>query len=73
MKAAVLQGVKKIEVLDWQKPFPSPREVLVKVKSCGICGTDQHIYHGHPGSAEGILRLFWDMSWLEKLWKLAQR
>jgi 2-desacetyl-2-hydroxyethyl bacteriochlorophyllide A dehydrogenase len=21
------------------------------VKSCGICGTDQHIYHGHPGSA----------------------
>jgi L-iditol 2-dehydrogenase len=52
MKAAVLQGVKNLEVLNWQKPSPSPREVLVKVKSCGICGTDQHIYHGHPGSAE---------------------
>jgi L-iditol 2-dehydrogenase len=52
MKAAVLQGVKNLEVLNWQTPSPSPREVLVKVKSCGICGTDQHIYHGHPGSAE---------------------
>ncbi|MFT9600554.1 zinc-dependent alcohol dehydrogenase family protein [Mesobacillus sp.] len=52
MKAAVLQGVKNLEVLDWKTPSPSPREVLVKVKSCGICGTDQHIYHGHPGSAE---------------------
>lgn len=27
-------------------------EVRIRVKSCGICGTDQHIYHGHPGSAE---------------------
>jgi L-iditol 2-dehydrogenase len=52
MKAAVLQGVKNLEVLNWQKPSPSSREVLVKVKSCGICSTDQHIYHGHPGSAE---------------------
>jgi L-iditol 2-dehydrogenase len=52
MKAAVLQGVKKLDVLDRQIPSPSPREVLVKVKGCGICGTDQHIYHGHPGSAE---------------------
>ena len=27
-------------------------EVLVKNKACGICGTDIHIYHGEPGSAE---------------------
>lgn len=52
MKAAVLQGVKNLDVLDRKIPSPSPREVLIKVKSCGICGTDQHIYHGHPGSAE---------------------
>lgn len=52
MKAAILQGVKNLEVMDWQKPSLSPREVLVRVKSCGICGTDQHIYHGHPGSAD---------------------
>ncbi|WML46782.1 zinc-dependent alcohol dehydrogenase family protein [Neobacillus sp. PS3-34] len=52
MKAAVLQGTKQMEVLDWQYPIASSQEVIVKVKSCGICGTDQHIYHGHPGSAE---------------------
>lgn len=52
MKAAVLQETKQIEVMDWKNPSPSPDEVIVKVKSCGICGTDQHIYHGHPGSAE---------------------
>jgi L-iditol 2-dehydrogenase len=52
MKAAVLHGTKQIEVMDWHYRSPSTREVIVKVKSCGICGTDQHIYHGHPGSAE---------------------
>lgn len=29
----------------------SPQEVLVKVMSCGICGTDVHIFHGEEGSA----------------------
>lgn len=52
MKAAVLQGTKQLKVLEWAYPSPSSKEVIVKVKSCGICGTDQHIYHGHPGSAE---------------------
>ncbi|WP_419881528.1 zinc-dependent alcohol dehydrogenase family protein [Peribacillus sp. B-H-3] len=52
MKAAVLQGIKQIEVQEWQYPAPSSQKVIIKVKSCGICGTDQHIYHGHPGSAE---------------------
>lgn len=51
MKAAVLQGTKQIEVVELNMDSLSPNEVLVKVKSCGICGTDQHIYHGHPGSA----------------------
>jgi L-iditol 2-dehydrogenase len=52
MKAAVFKGKKQIEVLDWDYRSPLGKEVIVKVKSCGICGTDQHIYHGHPGSAE---------------------
>ena len=26
-------------------------EVLVKNYSCGVCGTDVHIYHGEEGSA----------------------
>jgi L-iditol 2-dehydrogenase len=52
MKAAVLQGIKQMEVMDWKTQPPASHEVVVRVKSCGICGTDQHIYHGHPGSAE---------------------
>ena len=35
-------------------PFPAGKEVLVKVMSCGICGTDVHIYHGEPGSAKVV-------------------
>ena len=52
MKAAVLKGIKQMDMIDWRFPSPLPDEVIVKVRSCGICGTDQHIYHGHPGSAE---------------------
>jgi L-iditol 2-dehydrogenase len=52
MKAAVLKGTHNIELIQWQVGKPAPDEVKIAVKSCGICGTDQHIYHGHPGSAE---------------------
>ena len=52
MKAAVLKGIQNIEVTESPKPNPTPYEVVVKVKACGICGTDHHIYHGKPGSAK---------------------
>ncbi|TDF97471.1 zinc-dependent alcohol dehydrogenase family protein [Paenibacillus piri] len=51
MKAAVLKGTHRIEVGEWETKPLSQDEVKIRVKSCGICGTDQHIYHGHPGSA----------------------
>jgi len=51
MKAAVLKGTHQIEVLDWKTTGLKPDELRIQVKSCGICGTDQHIYHGNPGSA----------------------
>lgn len=41
----------KFEIRDMQMRTLKPDEVLVKVKSCGICGTDVHIYHGGVGSA----------------------
>jgi 2-desacetyl-2-hydroxyethyl bacteriochlorophyllide A dehydrogenase len=52
MKAAVFQGNKHIEFTDWKVPAVGPNEVKLRVRGCGICGTDQHIYHGFPGSAE---------------------
>lgn len=51
MKAAVLErpGVIKIEELD--KPSPGPGEILVRVKSVGVCGSDIHYYrHGRIGA-----------------------
>ncbi|WP_188993062.1 zinc-dependent alcohol dehydrogenase family protein [Paenibacillus nasutitermitis] len=51
MKAAVLKAPHQIEILEWESARLKPNEVRIQVKSCGICGTDQHIYQGHPGSA----------------------
>jgi (R,R)-butanediol dehydrogenase/meso-butanediol dehydrogenase/diacetyl reductase len=47
MKAAVYRGVKDIRVEEVREPKPGPGEVKVKVKYCGICGSDLHEYqHG---------------------------
>jgi len=49
MKAAVYTGVKKIEFQERPMLKAGPGEVVIKIKYCGICGTDVHIYF------EGIL------------------
>jgi 2-desacetyl-2-hydroxyethyl bacteriochlorophyllide A dehydrogenase len=47
MKAAVLEAVKKITVrTDVAEPTLGPKDVLVRSKACGICGTDVHIWEG---------------------------
>jgi D-arabinitol dehydrogenase (NADP+) len=47
MKAAVLEAVKKITIRkDVPEPTMGPRDVLVRAKACGICGTDVHIWEG---------------------------
>jgi L-iditol 2-dehydrogenase len=51
MQAAIWKGKHQMSVLEWKMNELLPNEVRVQVKSCGICGTDQHIYHGYPGSA----------------------
>ncbi|MFC5700714.1 zinc-dependent alcohol dehydrogenase family protein [Cohnella faecalis] len=52
MKAVVLKGVKQMETLDVPVHELQADEVMIEVICCGICGTDQHIYHGNPGSAQ---------------------
>jgi L-iditol 2-dehydrogenase len=37
-----------LEVLDMPMPVIRPNEVLVKIKACGICGTDLGIYEWRP-------------------------
>jgi len=47
MKAAVYHGVKDIRVEEVPEPKPGSGEIKVKVKYCGICGSDLHEYqHG---------------------------
>ena len=46
MRAAFIAGKEKIEVRDTEVPSPDAGEVLVRVRACGICGSDLHFYHG---------------------------
>jgi threonine dehydrogenase-like Zn-dependent dehydrogenase len=44
MKAAVYEAVRTIRFVDRPVPKAGPGEAVVKIKLCGICGTDVHIY-----------------------------
>jgi (R,R)-butanediol dehydrogenase/meso-butanediol dehydrogenase/diacetyl reductase/L-iditol 2-dehydrogenase len=46
MLAAFSGGKEKIEVREAPVPAPGPGEVLLRVRVCGICGSDLHVYRG---------------------------
>jgi L-iditol 2-dehydrogenase len=48
--AAVLHGVHDLRIESRPMPSPGPHEVVVEVRSVGICGSDVHYYeHGRIG------------------------
>ena len=47
MRACVLYDVARMEVRDVPRPPAGRRDVVVRVKSVGLCGTDIHIFAGH--------------------------
>jgi L-iditol 2-dehydrogenase len=50
MRVSVLRGVGKVDVEERPVPEPGPGEVLVKIGSVGVCGSDVHYYeHGRIG------------------------
>jgi L-iditol 2-dehydrogenase len=50
MRASVLRGVGDVAVEERPVPRPGPGEVLVRVGSVGVCGSDVHYYeHGRIG------------------------
>jgi D-arabinitol dehydrogenase (NADP+) len=49
VKAAYYEAVHEIDVREAPDPEPGPEDVLIRVHSCGICGTDQHIFDGDVG------------------------
>jgi alcohol dehydrogenase len=53
MRAAVLEGERKVSVADVPDPqLPGPDGVIVRVGRTAICGSDLHLYHA-PGGFEG--------------------
>ena len=56
-KAAVFNGTNKLEIIDKEFHPLGPTDVLIKVDSATICGTDLHILHGtfkaNPGTVIG--------------------
>jgi len=48
MRKANYHGIRDIRVEDVVNPDPGPGEVRVKIKYCGICGSDVHEYRHGP-------------------------
>lgn len=49
MKALVLDEYKQLNYRDFPNPEIEPNEVLIRVKACGICGSDVHGMDGSTG------------------------
>ncbi|WP_406333405.1 zinc-binding dehydrogenase [Streptomyces sp. NBC_00203] len=59
MKSVQTGPVGKIDVVHVERPVPGPKDVLMRIRACGICGTDVTFLHmgGMPsrGAAGGEL------------------
>src|SRR4051794_15506075 len=49
MKALLLKQYKEFELVDFPTPEIGADDVLVRVKACGICGSDVHGFDGSTG------------------------
>lgn len=63
MKKAVYHGIRDVRVEEVEETKPGPKEAKIKIKYCGICGSDLHEYQhglfpqspfGHEGCGEII-------------------
>jgi len=49
MKALVLSEYKKLDLVQMPEPRPADDELLIRIRACGICGSDVHGYDGSTG------------------------
>jgi L-iditol 2-dehydrogenase len=49
MNALILKNYKELELVGMPRPEVGPDDVLVRVKACGICGSDVHGFDGSTG------------------------
>ena len=54
MKSVQTAGPNAVEVVEVPRPTPGPRDALMRVRACGICGTDVTFLHmgGFPSRAQ---------------------
>lgn len=52
MKSAVFYGKHDVRIEESRMPEVGAKDVLIRVKACGICGTDVHIFEGDKGAAD---------------------
>lgn len=56
MRAAVLYGAGDVRVEERPAPRPGQGEVLIRVRACGVCGTDASLYRGeYPAEVPVII------------------
>jgi threonine dehydrogenase-like Zn-dependent dehydrogenase len=46
MKALFLQSIGNLSLAEVENPLPRSDELLVRIETCGICGTDRHLFLG---------------------------
>ncbi|WP_328686256.1 zinc-binding dehydrogenase [Streptomyces sp. NBC_01261] len=57
MKSVRTGAVDAIDVVDVERPAPGPKDALMKIRACGICGTDTFFLHlgGGPFGPGGAM------------------
>src|ERR1039458_4737204 len=56
MNALLLTGYMQLEMVEMPVPETGPDDVLVRVRACGICGSDVHGLDGRTGRRRGGAR-----------------
>lgn len=52
MKAAIFEGIEKIVVKEVEVPICRDENIIVRVKSCAVCGTDLRTFHHGKGNVK---------------------
>jgi len=48
MKAAVISGSHRLDIVDTPPPRPAPHQVRVLLEGCGVCASNQPVWEGRP-------------------------
>ena len=73
MQAAYLVEPGQFEVRDVPIPVPGPDEVLLRVTTTGICGTDIHIFHTQGRGADVVFESVGDAALYRQALKLMRK